>query len=74
MEESSFRLIYKYDKIKSKYIVKWIFKLLEENKKIEILINNKHMQTKLQIDINNYQEISNNQIHFFTIINLLEKE
>ena len=60
MEESSFRLIYKYDKIKSKYIVKWIFKLLDENKKLEILINNKHMQTKLQIDINNYQEISNN--------------
>jgi len=59
MEESSFRLICKYDKIESKYIVKWIFNLLEETKKLKILINNKHMQTKLEIDINNYQEISN---------------
>ena len=44
--------------IKSKYIIKYIFSYLYENKKLELIKYNKKCQKILKIDINYYKEIS----------------
>ena len=59
MEETKNRLINKFSKIKSKYILKRIFQTICEEKKLEIIINNKYLQDKLGIDINYYKKAIN---------------
>ena len=44
--------------IKSKYIIKYIFSYLYENKKLELIKYNNKCQKILNIDINYYKEIS----------------
>ena len=46
------------DNIKSKYILKQIFDNLEKNKTLKIIKNNKNIQNRLDIDINDYKEYS----------------
>ena len=43
--------------IKSLDIVKFIFSFLSEKQKLKIIIYNKHLQNKLDINIDNYKKI-----------------
>ena len=44
--------------IKSKYILKDILSLLQEKKKLDLIIYNKKLQKNLNIDIENYKKMS----------------
>ena len=46
------------DNIKSPFIIKDIFSLLNENKKLNIIIYNKKLQNLLEVDIERYKNIS----------------
>ena len=45
--------------VKSLNIIKHIFSNLPENKKLNLIINNKHIQKKLNIDLEYYKKRSN---------------
>ena len=71
--------------IKSKYILKKIFDNLETKKFLEIIKYNKNIQSRIDMDINNYKRFSevNSKIEieavpiskeYFTIINIPKKE
>ena len=49
-------------KIKSYYILKKIFSLVDEEKKLKLVIYNKRFQNKLNLDINNYKILSGKYI------------
>jgi len=46
------------DSIKSTFILKELFSFLNEKIKLEMIIYNKDLQKKLEVDINNYKKIS----------------
>ncbi len=46
------------DSMKSTFILKELFSFLNEKIKLEIIIYNKDLQKKLEVDINNYKNIS----------------
>ena len=48
--------------VKSFYLIKEVFSLLSENKKLEIIAYNKKYQDKLGITIENYKELSGKYI------------
>ena len=51
-----------FEKIKSTYILKLIFSFLWNNRKLDIISNNKQIRLKLQIDIKNYKNACNREI------------
>ena len=48
----------KLKKIRSKYILKIIFRHLEEKKELDIIKYNKNLKNKIDININHYKEFS----------------
>ena len=48
--------------IKSSYIIKEVFSFLNEELKLNIIINNKHLQNKLGINIEDYKKVSGRYI------------
>ena len=54
MQETKNNKICSFEKIKSGYLLIEIFNILKENKKLNIIRYNKHIQNKINIDINDY--------------------
>ena len=52
----------KFENLKSKYILKKIFDIMEINKSLKIIQFNKSLQQRLDININNYKEYSEIEI------------
>ena len=50
------------DNIKSKYIIKLFFSLLDENKKLKLVKYNKILQDKIEINLINYKIFSGRYI------------
>ena len=46
-------------KVKSPYILKYIFSFLCENKKLDLISYNKRLQFKLSVDLEYYRKVSN---------------
>ena len=55
MEE---KWIHKFDYVNSSYILQYIFSFLEETKKLYIIINNKAIQNRIEVDLDYYKKIS----------------
>ena len=55
MEE---KWIHKFDYVNSSYILQYIFSFLEETKKLYIIINNKAIQKRMEVDLDYYKKIS----------------
>ena len=54
MEE---KLIHKLDYVNSSYILQYIFSFLEETRKLYIIINNKAIQKRIEVDLDYYKKI-----------------
>ena len=62
MEEKETNMNVNYKGIKSDYILKGIFLFLFERKKLNIISYNKDIQSKLNINIENYKKLSQRKI------------
>ena len=67
MKESNFKYKNFFDNIKSRYIVQQIFNNLLKIKSLRIIKNNKEIQNKLDITINDYKQLSQIEIEIIPL-------